>query len=168
MLIATGASPKTARGWFEHGGRVAVIERAGKVLAYYAVRVKHHDEYDWLRIDLSPADIWTQVTWVAPEWCGRGLYPTVRSFALSEYANAGYNRLFAVIDVLNRNSIRASTKRGSVILGRMGFVRVLGFTVVCFGRSVRLGWWGLGRRLTLDCRNMNENVLGAVVRHDQA
>ncbi len=148
-MAATGDPAASVRKQLEEGARLAVVERGGRIVAYFWCRAGAVDYYDWLRFQLSPTDAWNTYAWVAPELRGQGTHARIRDFAYAGYVRGGCTRSLSVIDALNRNSIRAAAKVRALPVGHIRFVRVLGLTLVRFDRSVRVGWWGLGRRLVL-------------------
>ena len=148
-VVATGEPVASARKRFDEGARLAVVERGGRFVAYFWCQLGGVDHYDWLRYKFSPTDVWNVYAWVAPELRGQGMHARIRNFAYAEFARTGYSHSLATVDVLNRNSIRAAAKNRTLPVGYIWFIRILGFTLVHFDHSVRVGWWGLGRRLEL-------------------
>lgn len=145
-VAATGEPVASVRKLFEEGARLAVVERGGKIVSYFWIQDSVVDLDDWLRIELSPADAWNIYAWVAPELRGQGMHARIRDFAYAGFVRTGCTRSLSIIDALNRNSIRAAAKVGALPIGHIRFIRVLGFTLARFDRSIRVGWWGLGRR----------------------
>lgn len=148
-MATTGTPVASVRKQFEESARLAVIERGGGIVAYFWCQAGVVDYYDWLRFRLSPTDAWNTYAWVAPELRGQGMHARIRDFAYAGYVRDGCTRSLSLIDALNRNSIRAAAKVRALPVGYIRYVRILGFTLVRFDRSVRVGWWGLGRRLVL-------------------
>ena len=156
-VVATGASLASVRKNFEEGARLAVLEHGSRFVTYFWCQVGGVDLYDWLRYKLSPTDVWNTYAWVAPELRGQGMHARIRNFAYSEFARTGFTRSMAVIDALNRNSIRAAAKVGALPIGHVWFIRILGLTLVQFDHSVRVGWWGMGRRFELPINAFDDN-----------
>lgn len=155
FLVTSGYySAEQTRALFARGARAAILVREGELLACMWLEAKAQVgeslvNEDWLRYALSPTDFWTINAWVASDERGRDVYAQVRDFAASDYARAGFTRLVGAVDSLNRNSLRAGRKKGARPIGRLYFLRFLGFTLVRFAGSTHFGWWGLGRRFVL-------------------
>lgn len=148
-VVATGEPIESVRNRFAEGARLAAVERGGRIVTYFWCQVGRVDQYDWLRYVLLPTDVWNVFAWVAPELRGQGMHARVRNFAYAEFSRAGHTRSLSTIDALHHNSIRAAAKGQALPVGYIWFVRILGLTLVRFGASVRVGWWGLGRRLDI-------------------
>jgi hypothetical protein len=161
-LLVTSSlySTEQTRALFARDARSAILVREGELLACMWLEAKAQVgeslvNEGWLRYGLSPGDFWTINVWVTSGERGRDLYSQVRDFAASDYARAGFTRLVGAIDSLNRNSLRAGRKKGARLLGRLYFLRFLGFTLVRFAGSTHFGWWGLGRRFVLPVERFN-------------
>lgn len=148
-LSATGFPPRAARERLERGMRAAILEREGRIVAYSWLELDSYDQDDWLRF-IIPSDAgWHYQVWVAPELRGQGLFSTVRSFAAAGCAAGGRRRFMASIEILNRNSIRATRKIGGKWIGHVVYIRFLGFAAVWTNRRFRVGRWTPRSRLEL-------------------
>ena len=153
-MLATGEPAASVRKNFEGGARLAVIERSGRIVAYFWCQTNSVDHIDWLRYRLLPTDVWVVFAWIAAELRGQGMHARISNLVFAEFARGGYTRCLSVVDALNRNVIRAGAKGDASLVGQIWFVRVFGLTFVRIDRAVRIGWWGLGRRLTLSMSNL--------------
>ncbi len=148
-LVAFGIEPAELRARLARGARVAILEQDGRIGAWNWFEAEGHDDYDWLRFTLSPGEIWGFNGRVAPDLRGRAAFARVRGFAARDLAREGNCRIVSNIDALNRSSLRARAKTGSVALGRFFWVRLLGVTLVVLNGRLRIGRWGPQRRLAL-------------------
>ena len=138
------------RAWFLRGARVWIIERGSRLVACYWLDTNSsYYLYDWLVLKASPKDVWALGWWVARDHRGQGLAARIRRPGVSACAHAGYTRILGAVDMLNHSSIRASHKVGCKHIGRFFVLRIMGFTLIHFGRTLRLGRWSSGDPLEL-------------------
>lgn len=132
---------------FERGEAVAVLEQDGEIVGWHAHAARYDQQSGWFRLDLGPEEVFFTMVIVAPEHRGRGLGHRIMDFALREVAGQGYERVYFIVDALNRNSLKAFSRIESRPAGRIAYVRLLGLTVVKIGSRVRCGFWSPDRPL---------------------
>lgn len=113
---------------------------------------------DWLRIELTAADIAGIFLWVSPERRGIGLGPRINRHVSQEYARVGYERIVSTVDSLNRNSLRADEKVGYARIGKIRAIRLCGFGWVRCGHLARIGWWTRRHPLTLPIEELEHSL----------
>ena len=148
-LASFGSSMRELNARFDRGARPGIVVRGGRVVAWNWSEPRVHDQYDWLRIHLPDADIWSFDGWVLPELRSQRLFPRIKAFMAVECLRDGHTHMVSWIDVLNRNQIRANQSLGGHLVGHLFAVRCLGLTFLRLNGVSRVGWWGFGRRLEL-------------------
>lgn len=148
LLATSGGDPAELRARFARRGQAAILEEGGKLVAYRWYEPDYQDAYDWLRYVSPPNSVINSLAWVAPESRGQGVFARLKSFSSAEHARNGVRQAIGAIDLLNRNSLKASLRQNQ-IFGGFWFVRVLGLTILRAPGYTRIGWWGPGRRLEL-------------------
>jgi len=157
-LLACGVKPEVLAYAFGKTVRIAVYERDGQIVAYGQHAVGAWQQSDWLRFRFAPRDFNAAEVWVAPDFRGQGIGPKIMAFATSHFARNGHHRAVAIINVLNRNSIRACAKVGPVSAERFWYLRLFGFSFLRYGELHGFGRWTrrnrfdvmLGKRAPLD------------------
>jgi hypothetical protein len=149
MLSVSGQSPDVMEDRLSRGGAAVYWAHNGELLGYRWYGTVEHEEHDWLRFVLADDEVWGLDSWVSPQHRGRGIIGRIRGLGNSRFAQSGYTRVLCAVDALNRSSVRAAVKEGSELVGRIVFVRVLGFTIARIGTSLRVGRWGPRRRLAV-------------------
>ncbi len=137
---------------FTGGARVWVEERDGRMVGHAWTDARSLSWDHCLKLTGAPGDIWSIDGWVAPDQRGKGCYSRVKGTAAFECGRAGYKRLLAAVDALNRNSIRANLAIGSRPVSRGFTLRLLGFTLVRHDGSLRAGFWSEARPMELRLR----------------
>lgn len=148
MLAAFGGERRELEARFARGARVAVLERRGRPLARCWFETGQH-ERPGLRYRLAPGDVWMWDAYVLPEFRRRGLFRRLNDFAAREYRRAGYVRVLSAVETLNRNSVRAHLALGARLRARMFCLSLFGLNLIHVGQWMRVGRWGLARRLDL-------------------
>lgn len=122
---ALGYSAEICRRLFEEGARASVIEDEGKIVAY-AWWATGTAEQMGIRFALEPSECFHTVAAVVPDHRGRGLHKFLLQSAAGDLTRTdGYEKFFAVIDNLNRNSRHTAKKiPGAHVLGTMFVLRV--------------------------------------------
>lgn len=142
LLAQCGYPPLVLNHWFEQGARAWLIEEEGKLLSCYWLNGNElYPLYDWLVIKSTAEDVWAAWWWVAHDHRKQGLAYKIRLPAVSEYACAGFTQMLGAVDMLNGNSKGGCNKLGFKTVGRLIVLRVLGITLVRFGRSWHIGHW---------------------------
>jgi hypothetical protein len=150
LLSHCGYPQSILADWFDRGARAWLIERERRLLAcYWLDGNDRYYLYDWLVIKSAPKDVWVLWWWVARSHRKQELAYQIRRLGVLEYARAGFTQILGAVDMLNHNALRGCEKMGSKAVGRLFIVRILGLTFVRFGRSLRVGRWGLGSVLEL-------------------
>jgi GNAT superfamily N-acetyltransferase len=151
-FVSLGASPEGIPTELEMGTQFFVLEHEGRAVAYMWLQPKSfHSEvsWSWLRFRLAQNDIWGQMVWVAPEYRGQDFGPRVNKHALWQAARAGYTRVLSTVGKYNYPSLRADEKVGYKRLCHFFTLRV-GFAVIIYNRSLRVGPWTASRPLELE------------------
>lgn len=148
-LVSTGLDRAKITAEFAKGARIAVFERDGRVIAHHRLRIATHEQDDWLFFKCRPDDITGGVLWVAPEHRGSGIGPRMMGFTWSELARAGFPRIVAIVNVLNRNSRRALAKKRGMEKGRIYYLRLFGLAFLHYGSLNRVGCWHPRNRLEI-------------------
>ena len=155
LLTTRGHDPSLLRHRFERGARACIMERAGQLIGHAWLDPNDYTKDGCLLFMSSPEDVWSIDGWVAPEYRGQHLYNRIKGAAASECARRGYSRMLSCVDILNRNSIRTQHSMGSKSIGRVFIVRFLGFTLIGYRRSIRLGRWSNRRPLQLSLHSFD-------------
>jgi len=132
------------------GALTAVIECNGRPVGWDSFATGVITKEDWLRFVLRDREIYGSRSFVEPEYRGRGLAVRLARFVHREFARHGYLRDYSVIDVLNRNALAVAARVRHLPIGRIGYVRCYGFTVIRIGRRVRAGFWSAKNPLVID------------------
>lgn len=133
---------------FDLGSRIAICERGGRLIGYFAYELDLKQEHDWLRLRLGRDMIWTSFAWVAPEHRNEGMHARIRYFAVSDFSQKGYTRSLATIDALNVPSLRSMLKNANII-DFIFFIRFFDLTLIRTSRATRVGWWSARRPFEL-------------------
>ncbi len=157
QLLACGVKPEVLAYAFGKSTTIAVYERDGRIVGYGQYAVGAWDLGDWLRFRFAPRDFHTAEVWVAPDLRGQGIGPKIFTFATSHFARNGYHRTVAIINVLNRNSIRACAKVCSPSTERFWYLRLFGVSYVRYGAVRGVGRWA--RRNRFDVMLGDRNAL---------
>lgn len=142
----------------ESGQRAAILERGGELIGYNLYATDACDLDNWMLFRLSPKDVWTSFVWVARGHRGHGIHASLSDFAVAELIRVGYTRYLAIIEALNRNSLNATWKVGDREIGRIFFVRVLGFTFLRAPGLTRVGWWSPVHQLEIPAEIFNRST----------
>ena len=134
---------------FERDGKIAVLEREGRIIAYAQYGTAAHEQDDWLIFKLKPHDVYGAGVWVAPDHRGQRIAAQLIAFARSHFARAGCQRSIGLINALNQNSRRAHVKVGITEFGRIFYLRLLGLEFLRYGRLHRIGRWHSQNRLEI-------------------
>lgn len=152
----SGAWPWHLRMRIEKGQDATVLERDGEVVAYHAFVTDQYEQSNWMRFKLAPSDVWVSYTWVRPDLRGQRINMLLRGSTATRHASQGYKRYVSSVDVLNRNIARANRRHGGTRGGTIFYVRLFSLTFARVNGTVRLGWWGPGRRLEIDLSEFGE------------
>lgn len=156
LLADCGHPQPILNQWFEQGADAWLIEREGKLLScYWLDGTNRYFLYDWLVIQSTSSDAWVSWWWVSPAHRGEGLAYQVRQLGVSEYARAGYTRIWGVINVLNGNAKGVTDKLACKTAGRLSIFRILGVTIVRFGRTRHIGRWNADSVLELSMADLS-------------
>lgn len=155
LLTTGGHEPSLLRQRFEHGARPCIMERAGKLIGHAWLDPNDYTKDGCLLFKSSPEAVWLIHGWVAPEYRGQRLYNRIKGAAASEYARRGYSRMLSCADILNRSIIRTHQAIGSKPIGRVFILRFLGFTLIGYTQSLRLGRWSNRRPLQLSLHSFD-------------
>ena len=126
---------------FGGGARVWIEERDGRLVGHAWCDPRSLPWDHCLRLTGAPGDIWSSDGWVAPDQRGKGCYTRVKGAAAQACAEAGYRRLIAAVDALNRNSVRANRAIGAEPVSRGFLLRLLGLCLVGHDGRIRIGIW---------------------------
>ena len=122
---------------------------SGRPVAYDIVGADAKVLTSWLRLEAPEMDTWGIAIWVAPEARGQGLAGQLRRRVAQEFRNAGFVHLLGTIDTPNTRSVRTFKKLGARFVGRVDFVWLFGFGLICFTSRPRVGRWTSRQPLTL-------------------
>lgn len=149
-LIRAGYARSNLADRFQDGAFTAVLEIEGEAAAgsWYSPG-SHSDDY-WIDYRTQDRDVWVWDVWVSPEQRGGGLAGTLFEFAENGLSEQGYRRVLNSISSLNRSSVRAFSKAGYRTIMHIGFVRLVGWTVVKVGGRWASRRYGRGRHLDID------------------
>lgn len=149
LLTQSGIPADTVRSFFREGAYGALCEKDGKLVAYTWYLTQPRTANDWIRVVPKDAP-YVFLAYVSPEFRGRGIYLETRLFAYPALAELGYTGTFSFVDHLNRSSLRASKATPRRYVGRLSYVRILGFAVYRLGGKWGAGFYGPKRPLALD------------------
>ena len=148
-MLVSGTPRPLVLALFDSGARVSVVEREGRLVAWIWERAGQHDTRDGVRFRLLADEVWWFDGWVAREYRGRGILRQLMNFHAGECAGAGYTRILLVADVLNRNSLSATTAFGFERVGSLSRISVLGLSLVRAGGTTRIGRWSSAHPLVI-------------------
>ena len=141
--------------WFEQGAHAWLIEREGKLLScYWLDGSDFYALYNWLVIQSTPQEASILWWWVNHNNRKQGLGDQVRRLGISEYACAGFTHILSAVNVLNHNAIERCNKLGLKMMGHLFVLRILGITLVRFGRSWHIGRWSANSTLNLSIETL--------------
>lgn len=143
-----GLPPEKIKKRFEQASRIAICERGGRLIGYFAYEVDVRQEHDWLHLRLGRDMIWTSFAWVAPKHRNKGMHARIRYFAVSDFCQKGFTRSLATIDALNVPSLRSMLKN-AIIIDFIFFIRFFDLTLLRTSRITRVGWWNAMRPFEL-------------------
>lgn len=167
LLSHCGYPQSILADWFDRGARAWLIEGERRLLAcYWLDGNERYYLYDWLVIKSAPKEVWVLWWWVARSHRKQELAYEVRRAGVLEYADAGFTQMLGAVDMLNHNALRGCEKMGCKAVGSLFILRILGLTFVCFGRSWRVGRWGLGDVLELPMEELLRHA--SVARKEEA
>lgn len=149
LLTSRGRSVDEVERFFAHGARGTILEIDGNLIANNWVIPNHWTCFDWIRFELGPTELYGASSFVAPEYRGRQVHQQTRSFAYGCMAGQGYERVFTLIEALNRSSLRAGAGKPRRYLGYLSYVRVLGLVVFHLNGTWRVGFWNARRPFSL-------------------
>lgn len=128
--------------WLERDARAWLVEREGELLSCYWLNgAGSYFLYNWLAFDAAEQDVWILWWWVNGNYRKQGFGDQVRLRGIAEYATTGFTHILSAVDVLNKNAVERCNKFGLETIGRLFVLRILGVTVVRFGRSWHIGRW---------------------------
>jgi hypothetical protein len=149
VLTQSGIAPETVRSLFREGARVAMCEKDGTLVAYTWFLTQPHVVYDWIRV--APQDApFIYLAYVSPAFRGQHIHLETRLFAYAALAELGYSGIISFIEHLNRSSLRTGKTTPRRYLGRLTYVRVLGFTIYRLDGKWGAGFYGPTRPFELD------------------
>lgn len=148
-LAACGLDRSKIASSFACGVKIAVCERAGRIICYARYGTATHEQDDWLIFKFKPQDVFGAGIWVAPDHRGQSIAPRVIAFARAHFASAGCRRSVGIINGLNRNSRRACAKVGITELDRIYYLRLFGLEFLRYGKLNRIGHWHSRNRLEI-------------------
>lgn len=149
LLAELGDTKEALHQQFESGHRVWVLESEGRFLACDWLLPSDKLISDWLVLERTDGDIWSEVIFVSKEHRGQGLGPVLRGHVTQLCRHLGYERMLGIIDTLNHNSVRAMGKIGYEAIGCLRFIRIFGITFVKDGTGWRYGLWRKGQPLRI-------------------
>ena len=141
LLATEGRSPTFIEARLARGARVWIAQQDSRMVAHAWTDPRSLPWDGCLRLTGAPGDIWSIDGWVAPDRRGQGCYTRVKGTAAYHCGKAGYGRLLAAVDALNRNSIRANRAIGAVPVSRGFVLRLLGLCLVGHDGRLRAGVW---------------------------
>jgi len=143
LLEAFGHGPGELDSRFRSGARACVFIEQEALLAYVWFHEPAHEEENLgVRFALGPGEIWLFDAMVEVNHRGRGLYPRLLGAAVRDLGREGVRRILIAIDSANGNSVRAHQAAGAEPIGVVSGLRLLGFTFVRHGRTLRAAWTG--------------------------
>ena len=148
-FAAIGFSPDTYRARFARGGKAAMLESDGRVVAYEWCEPRSVSEDTWLDVGIEAADRFYHDLYVVPDFRRQGIGLRLKHFMDTENMEAGYERVVAFIMATNLVAQRTLNSRGVAPIGCITFVRVLGLKFLRAGGKLRIGLWSTDRRLDL-------------------
>lgn len=89
------------QGHLARGARVSICEMNGEIAGIFVYDTRHHQQWDWLQIDMSEDVVWCTSVWVAPSQRGKGLHHRMRAFNVRNLGSEGYYRMLAIVDAWN-------------------------------------------------------------------
>lgn len=149
-IVRIGFNLKQCRSWLDNGARFAVFEHGGRIegCSWFQDRVQDMD--GWLHFVCPETGSWLRLTIIFRKFRGHGAAPRILAYVFPDLGHAGYKHVFASMDALNRNSIRAAEKSGMRPLLRIYILRLLGLAVVCVGGKISVGLWGRDKPFEID------------------
>jgi hypothetical protein len=155
LLTQSGIPAETVRGFFRDGAYGAFCEKDGKLVAYTWYLVQPLVVYDWIKI--VPRDQpFVLLAYVSPEFRGQGIHLETRLFAYPALAELGYTGIFSFVEHLNRSSLRTGKATPRRYLGRLTYLRILGFAVYRLDGKWGCGIYGPRRPFMLDFDRFDE------------
>lgn len=156
LLAELGYTNESLRQQFESGHRVWVLESEGRFLACDWLLPSDKLISDWLVLEKTNGDIWSEVIFVSKEHRGQGLGPALRGHVTQLCWRSGFKRMLGIVDTLNHNSVRAMGKIGYEAIGCLQFFRIFGITFVHDGTAWRCGMWRKGQPLRISMGRVAE------------
>ena len=101
--------------------------------------------FGWLRLRLLPEEVYGARAFVAPAFRGQRLHSETCKFSFSHLAGEGVTRFVTFIEALNRSSLRADVVHPRRYIGRIAYIRLLGFVIYRTNRGWSAGFWNKSR-----------------------
>ena len=149
LLTGGGFSLDHVRYLFSEGGKPARLERDGELVTYVWYLPRGALVSDWIWILPQPGDIPAQGHQVLHKFRGQRIYQQTQNFTYSQLQAQGYRCLVSFAEGLNQPTFRAGeTGRAGAgprrYVGRITFIRVLGFVVFKLTGASGTKKWGAG------------------------
>ena len=140
-----GFDLEQCRSWLDDGARFAVFEHEGRIEGCSWFQDGFQDYEGWLLFVSPQTGTWSRATVISPRLRGQGAFPRILAYVYADLGRSRITHVFAPIDALNRNSIRAGEKSGTRLLLRLYYLRFLNLTIVSVGGRISAGLWGRGK-----------------------
>lgn len=128
LLTSLGRDAAKVRGRLAQGDRAAILVRNGALIGHLWCRWAIYDEQGML-ILLRPSETWVYDGEIEPGHRGARLYPRIFTAAAGALAATGTDRMLSGIDYVNGASLRSARARGSMAIGSIFMVRLLGLSL---------------------------------------
>jgi len=151
ILTQSGMPADDVRDFWAQGARAALCAQNGMLVTYTWYLPSGSTVFGWLRV-VFDRRMYSTSTFVAPEFRGHGVHSQTRYFAFPELIALGYSGIVALIEQLNRSSLRTGKDEPRRYIGRLSYARFLGLTVCRVNRKWGVGYWNRShpRELSFD------------------
>ena len=148
LLMQGGLSEQDIQYFWDHDGRAAVCEQAGKLVGYTWYMAKNPVVFGWIRVRLD-REVYSAAGYVAPEFRGRQIQSQARRFAFAALRDLGYVTSYSFIEHFNRSSWRGGSHSVRRYIGRVSYVRLLGLVIYTIDGKWGAGFWSHARPFEL-------------------
>ncbi len=89
-LVAWNITARTLDWFLDNGGRIAVLEADGQVVAWNMYSFVDEPHYGWLLLRLPDDAVYASSSYVLPDHRGHQMVARLKGFAARYFAGAGY------------------------------------------------------------------------------
>ena len=149
-LLAHDITARTLDWFLDNGGRIAVLDSDGQVVAWILYSFVDEPHYGWLVLRLPADAVYASTSYVLPDHRGHQTTARLMGFAARYFAGEGYKRLLSTVDARNIASMKAHGFIGARPAADLRIIRLHRCRAVIRGGRLKFGCWNESRPYVLD------------------